>query len=264
MGTHHQAWRHWQSGLGILGALALVGVPSLRARGEFPPCPPPSTDEYLLLVRGDTENQRTRVQDLVPANSPVMVCNYLGDAVVRAGGFSSLENANAWAQYMTEVEGLQAFVARPAAANPVVPPDDSPDPSPAQPAPSEPDPPQPTPVEPEVAQPDPAPPEVAQPDPANPSAVAGGFRPQYLGTGYAVLVDYQYRPETAAEVEAKIGQSVGLAVFRQRAYLLVAHSGAPEGAITTLSILADLGIAGFVVDSREAVMLTPAVTTPDS
>jgi len=257
MGEHYRARQLWHSGLGLLGTLALWGLPSLRAEAEFPPCPPPSTDEYLLLVRGETEAQRARVQDLVPANSPVMVCNYLGDAVVRAGGFSSLENANAWAQYMTEVEGLQAFVARPAAANPVMPPSGSPEPAPAQPTPV-----QPSPVQPSPAQPAPAQPSPAQPAPTSLTSTAGGFAPQYLGTGYAVLIDYQYRPETATEVEAQIGQSVGLAVFRQRAYLLVAHSSDPQGAITTLSILTDLGIAGFIVDSREAVMLTPAVTAP--
>ncbi|PSR16778.1 hypothetical protein C8255_16105, partial [filamentous cyanobacterium CCP3] len=84
------------------------------ASAQFPPCPPPSANEYLLLVRSNTEAERDRVQDLLPSNSTVLVCDYLNDTVVRAGGFTNLENANAWAQYMTEVEGFQAFVARPA------------------------------------------------------------------------------------------------------------------------------------------------------
>ncbi|NJN22442.1 MAG: hypothetical protein HC812_16255 [Leptolyngbya sp. RL_3_1] len=69
----------------------------------------------MLLVQGETETERNRIQDLLPASTDVTVCQYLDSTVVRAGGFTSLENANAWAQYLTEVEGAQAFVARPAA-----------------------------------------------------------------------------------------------------------------------------------------------------
>ena len=64
----------------------------------------------------------------------VMVCDYLEDTVVRAGGFTNLENANAWAQYMTEVEGFQAFVARPAAnSEPTTPTTTTPETNPSAP-----------------------------------------------------------------------------------------------------------------------------------
>ncbi len=245
-------------------ALGLLLAPLIgfwqSAQAQFPPCPPPSANEYLLLVRSNTEAERTRVQNLLPSNSTVLVCDYLNDTVVRAGGFTNLENANAWAQYMTEVEGFQAFVARPAAVA-------------VQPAP-------------------PAngttPPATGTPT-AN-GATAGGttngatngatgaatsgspaattrpaaYAPQPLGTGFAVLVDYQYRPESAIAIQRQVGQAVGLAVHRQRSYLLIAHSPNVEGAASTLAVLDSLNIPGFIVDSQDVVMLTPAValTTP--
>ena len=220
------------------------------AQAQFPPCPPPAANEYLLLVRSNTETERTRVQNLLPSNSTVLVCDYLNDTVVRAGGFTNLENANAWAQYMTEVEGFQAFVARPAtvAVQPSPPANDT------------------TP---------------AAPGGANGATVNGttngatsngttnaspaatprpsAYAPQPLGTGFAVLVDYQYEPESAIAIQRQVGQAVGLAVHRQRSYLLIAHSPNVEGAASTLSVLNSLNIPGFIVDSQDVVMLTPAV-----
>ncbi|TVP70002.1 MAG: hypothetical protein EA342_02320 [Leptolyngbya sp. LCM1.Bin17] len=215
------------------------------AMAEFPPCPPPSANEYLLLVRGSTEAERNRVQEILPSNSTVMVCDYLNDTVVRAGGFTNLENANAWAQYMTEVEGLQAFVARPAttaAQQPSTPPATTP-PATTPPATNQ-----------------EAPPETNQgspPAPEQPTQTA--FAPQPLGEGFAVLFDYQYQPETAIAIQQQIGQAVGLSVYRQRSYLLIAYSRDVEGAASTLSVLSGYGIPAFIVDSQDVVMLTPAV-----
>ena len=225
-------------GLGILTAF-LGGLLS-PASAQFPPCPPPAANEYLLLVRGDTEAERTRVQDLLPSNSTVMVCDYLEDTVVRAGGFTNLENANAWAQYMTEVEGFQAFVARPAANS--QPPATATNPS---------DEPTSTPTNNNTAT------NAQPPGEAPPAATA--FSPQPLGEGFAVLVDYQYNPETALQIQTQVGQAVGLAVHKQRSYLLIAYSPGIEGAASTMDVLSSYGISGFIVDSQEVVMLTPAI-----
>ncbi|MEA5450702.1 hypothetical protein VB780_19135 [Leptolyngbya sp. CCNP1308] len=232
--------------LGLLLA-PLAGVWT-AAQAQFPPCPPPAANEYLLLVRSNTEAERTRVQNLLPSNSTVLVCDYLNDTVVRAGGFTNLENANAWAQYMTEVEGFQAFVARPAtiAAQPTpptggttpptsgtTPPADGTSPNNGTPAPGT--------------------------APATTQTAPTTYAPQPLGTGFAVLVDYQYQPESAIAIQRQVGQAVGLAVHRQRSYLLIAHSPDVAGAASTLSVLTGLNIPGFIVDSQEVVMLTPAV-----
>ncbi|WOD39511.1 hypothetical protein [Nodosilinea sp. E11] len=248
------SWQHlFKPGAIALGLLLapLVGFWQ-SAQAQFPPCPPPAANEYLLLVRSNTEAERNRVQNLLPSNSTVLVCEYLNDTVVRAGGFSNLENANAWAQYMTEVEGLQAFVARPATTA-------------AQPAPP-------------TTSPTPAGNGTstngtsANGTPANGTATNGtrpattpaltAYAPQPLGSGFAVLVDYQFEPESAIAIQRQIGQAVGLAVHRQRSYLLIAHSPNVEGAASTLSVLSSLNIPGFIVDSQEVVMLTPAVALP--
>jgi hypothetical protein len=72
-------------------------------------------------------------------------------------------------------------------------------------------------------------------------------------------VDYQYQPELAQAIQRQVGQAVGLAVYRQRAYLLIAYSPAVDGAVSTLTVLSDYGISGFIVDSQQVIMLTPAV-----
>ncbi len=240
-------------------ALGLLLTPLIgfwqSAQAQFPPCPPPSVNEYLLLVRSNTEAERTRVQNLLPSNSTVLVCDYLNDTVVRAGGFSNLENANAWAQYMTEVEGFQAFVARPAAVTVQPPPlDNATTPTTA--------------ATPNGATANdtangPTSNGATTDSPATPTRPAA-YAPQPLGTGFAVLVDYQYRPESAIAIQRQVGQAVGLAVHRQRSYLLIAHSPNLEGAASTLAVLNSLNIPGFIVDSQDVVMLTPAValTTP--
>lgn len=238
--------RLWGSGFGAAVLLGLAAPWAQAQTAEFPPCPPPAASEYLLLVRGQSEAERSRVQNLLPSNSTVLVCRYLNDTVVRAGGFSSLESANAWAQYMSEIEGLQAFVARPAtAAEQTAAP-------PAQPA---------LPVNPTATAP--APPATAGSSSQSSAGPASAYAPRPLGVGFAVLVDYQNRPEAAASIQQSIGQAVGLAVYRQRPYLLIAHSPNVEGAASTLTVLSSKSIAAFIVDSRDVVMLTNAVAVPD-
>ncbi len=237
------------------GFLLGLSGPLAKLQAAFPPCPPPQANEYLLLVRSNTEAERNRVQALLPSNSTVMICDYLNDTVVRAGGFTNLENANAWAQYMTEVEGLKAFVARPAASAPTPTTPSTPTPT-AGPGPTPPAAPSPTPP----AAPSPAP----SPPPAQvPPSPSVAYTPQSLGTGFGVLVDYQYQPEIAKSIQRQVKQAVGLAVYRQRPYLLIAYSPNIDGAVSTLTVLKGYGISSFIVDSREVVMLTPAVAGPN-
>ena len=213
---------------------------ALAASTDFPPCPPPAASEYLLLIRGDSEEQRDRVQQLLPLNTTILVCSYLNDPVVRAGGFPSLEMANAWAQYMTEVEGLQAFVARPAvpqAASTET--ETSANPAPANPAPAN--------------------------SPATDSTETGlpAYNPQPLAAGFAVLVDYYNHPEVALDVQQLLGRAVGLVVYRQQPYLLAAQSPDATAASETLRQLNDYDFTSIMVDSRQVVLLTSTVATPN-
>ncbi|MFE4106431.1 hypothetical protein [Almyronema epifaneia] len=203
----------------LAAAVGLVGAPAI-AQDEFPPCPPPTASEYLLLVRGETSAERDRVQEALPASSTAMVCNYLNDVVVRAGGFTSLETANAWAQYMTEVEGLQAFVARPP----------SPDEATA------------------VLQ-------TANGGQAN----APSYAPRPLPAGYAVLVDYFDRLEVAFDVQQVLNQPIGLVVYRQQPYLLVTQSTDVTAVGRALASLSDRDFTTFIVDSSQVMLLTAEI-----
>lgn len=109
---------------GLLSLASWLYLKAPTAAAEFPPCQPPDASEYLLLVISPEAAQRSRVQELIPSGTTPTVCNYFDNVVVRVGGFTALETANAWAQYLTnEVEAVRAFVARPTepttpAANP--------------------------------------------------------------------------------------------------------------------------------------------------
>lgn len=201
------------------GAIALLApLPrSLASAAEFPPCPPPAATEYLLLVRSDSETERSQVQAVLPANNPVMVCQYLDDTVVRAGGFNSLESANAWAQYMTEVQNLQAFVARPADGQGG---------------------------------------EVAAP-PTETSPLV--YAPQLLTDGFTVLVDYRNQPEIALAVQQLLNQPVGVGVFRQRPYLMLAPTQDAAVAAQALRNLNENGFVTLMVEASQVVMLAPQV-----
>jgi len=96
-------------------ALGFSGLSPLRASAQsLPVCPPPAAQEYLLLVRGDSAAERNEIAAILPEESSVLVCEYLDEPLVRAGRFTSLESANAWATYMTTVAGYDSFVLRPA------------------------------------------------------------------------------------------------------------------------------------------------------
>lgn len=205
--------------LGIALSLSSMGLASPASAAEFPPCPPPSSNEYLLLIPGQTEAERTRAQELLPSSTPVIICDYLANTVVRAGGFTSLESANAWAQYLTEVEGLQAFVARPAAPT-------------------------------ETQATDPA---------TASSTAATAYNPQPLGVGYAILVDYDQQPSVAGRLQQLTNAPVGLAVYQQQPYLLAAQSTDASLAGSVLKMLSDGNFSVLMVDSRQVVRLSSEV-----
>lgn len=97
----------------LSGAVVVLLSGGLLSEGlaqSYPVCPPPASGEYLLLVRGSDEATRDRTASVLPADHPVLVCNYLDDTVVRAGGFQSLEVANSWALYLSDIEQLETVV----------------------------------------------------------------------------------------------------------------------------------------------------------
>lgn len=201
---------------GPLLSSSLFGVGRAVAQSALPACPPPASQEYLLLIRGDNEAERSKIASVLPADNTVLVCEYLNEVLVRAGGFTSLETANAWATYLTTVEGYESFVSRPAGS--------------------------------------------AGQSVAGTTAAAGaqGYQPVRLGEGYAVLVDYGDRPDVATAV-GQVTRPVGLAVYRQRAYLLADYTADAASAATTLQRLYDAQLSAILVDSNQVVRLSGEV-----
>lgn len=103
---------------GAMVVLLSGGFANQGMAQSYPDCPPPGSGEYLLFVRGTDEATRDRTVSVLPADQPTLVCNYLGDTVVRAGGFTSLEVANSWALYLTDIEELETVVVEPTASSP--------------------------------------------------------------------------------------------------------------------------------------------------
>ncbi|HEY9622951.1 MAG TPA: hypothetical protein V6C78_21515 [Crinalium sp.] len=249
------------------------------------PCQPPSAGEYLLMVVHQTTDVEQTLQDTLPRNATTTVCNYLGTAVTRVSGFTDLAIANSWAQYLTDMVGLQAFVTRPSdevgtpvavtppvtqaspvsvptvEASPAVPANASgaaedlvePFPTPTQLSPA-------TPASPPVVSP------VAEPNPSSPSnpavAIANPpYNPQPLGTGYAVLVDYANRPEVAADVRQVVQGQVGVVAYEQQPYLLASYTTDLATAAAVLQKLSDRNFSVILVDGRRAILLTPAIAS---
>jgi hypothetical protein len=187
------------------------------------------------------------MQQLLPANAVLTPCNYLSTNVVRIEGFASADIATAWAKYLVEMAGVQAYVARPAesagsvatapssngvggTSSPV--PNSASNPS----APSSP---------------------ATQPTAERPAGPT--YNPRPLGTGYAVLVNYFNRPELAASVRQITTHNVGLVAFEQQPYLLAGHTTDAAAASTLLRTLSERGLTAAIVDGRRAVLLTPVV-----
>ena len=214
----------------LLAAMEVViGGSAAIAQTRNPTCQPPNAAEYLLLVEGAAADKQAQLKRVLPATADLTVCNYQNQVVTRVSGFSSLGIANAWAQYLKEVSGFKATVARPPEAQAVRPP---------------------------VAEVQPQPTSPNSPNP-NPNNLA--YSPRPLGTGYAVLVDYFDQPEIAAQVQQLLSQDVGLVSYGQKPYLLAGYTTNQTTANATLQTLSDRGFWVMLVDSRRVVLLKPTV-----
>ena len=236
----------WLSGAMLI--LLSSGVQGIAQ--SYPNCPPPANGEYLLLVRGSDAETRDRTISVLPVDKPTLVCNYLDDTVIRAGGFTSLEVANSWALYLNDIEELDTVVVESTTAT----------------------------QEPAVVVAEPS--TAAQPPVVDDSAISSTtteqepvaepvvavapvadlqaqYQPTLLGEGVAVLVDYQQNPEIGRNL-AQQG-SVGLAVYLQQPYLLVLHTTDSSAAAARLQQLVDSGLTSFLVDGEKVIRLTDTI-----
>lgn len=204
--------------------ISAIGLPAFA---QTPTCQPPRADQYLLLVRNQSAETTNQLRQLLPSNAVLNTCDYLGATVVRVESFATSEIANAWSRYLNEMAGLQVFVARPS-ANAIA-----------------------------TTPPQPTTPAVGGTSSAPNSSTP--FNPQALGVGYAVLVQYFNRPETATEVRQATSRNVGVAAFEQRPYLLANYTTDATAAAATLKSLTDRGLTAAIVDSRRVTLLSPTV-----
>ncbi|NJO73778.1 MAG: hypothetical protein HC833_08475 [Leptolyngbyaceae cyanobacterium RM1_406_9] len=211
----------------VVAGINITGITAQRAIAQpYPACEPPAAGEYLLLVVNESSQTSEQLRSTLPPNASTAVCRYLDNTVTRVGGFTDAEVANSWAQYLTDLGGIQAFVARPPETASI----QAQNPSP-------------------------------QPGAASSSELA--YNPQPLAAGYAVLVDYFNRPEVATDVQQALGSHVGLVSYGQRPYLLALHTSDAAVANSVLQRLSDRNFLALVVDSRRVVLLTPAVASVD-
>jgi hypothetical protein len=84
-------------------------------------------------------------------------------------------------------------------------------------------------------------------------------KPQTLGQGYAVLVDYFNRPETVKQVQQVVGGDIGFVSYGQRPYLLAVYTTNSREAQNTLQTLSERGFYTQMVDARRVVLLRPIV-----
>ncbi|MGB3239529.1 MAG: hypothetical protein WBB29_14625 [Geitlerinemataceae cyanobacterium] len=99
-------------GSALLGSMMWATV-TPRVLAQSMECPSPQAGEYLILVIAAQEKDREAVVNLLPSDSQVLTCNYLGETVVRIGGYEAVDEANTWAQSIAAQTGLGAFVTRP-------------------------------------------------------------------------------------------------------------------------------------------------------
>ncbi len=227
-----------------------IATPSIS---QLSACQPPNPGEYLLLVVSQTPESQAQVRRALPANASTIVCQYLDTTVTRVEGFTNLDIANAWATYMTDVAGLPAFVAQPSSVVAAAPPTTTPVvPQPtSQPSPT------PQVVPPATSQP--RPPATPRPTTQAPAPSPLPYNPKLLGTGYAVLVDYNNRPEVATQLRQVLGRDVGLVSYEQRPYLLANHTPAQGTANATQRALRDRGFTTVIVDGNAVVLMSRTV-----
>lgn len=222
-------------------ALALGGISSAQA--QLPNCQAPRSNEFLLLIVTRTPESQSRVRSVVSRNAELSVCNYFGETVTRVGGYRDADTASSWANYLNDTVRLRAFVATPPGGAKVANQGDLP-PAQAQPAQRQPEQPSAPRSQAEFA-----------------TAPTGGYNPQRLGGGFAVIVNYSNRPEVAAQVQRVLNRNIGLASFEQRPYLLAVQTSDRSIANSILQTLSDRGFAAMLVRSDRVTLLTPAIQT---
>lgn len=231
--------RGWRMGAMGLAFLALVaGTPKVMAQtvaqsAPIGDCLPPVANEFLLFAVTRTTESQAVLRSKAPKDATTTVCRYQGEVVTRVGGFGSEPSAAAWGQYLIRATGIPTTIVRPA---PVA-------------------------VVPEVPQTSPA-----KVVPSTGSGIVGSgtvgkrfapgvYKPQVLSSGYAVLVNYNNRPEVAVQLGQVLNQAIGVAAYEERPYLYVMQTGEMSAANAVVKLLNDRGFLAMRVEAKSVVLL---------
>lgn len=239
----------------IISILALYGVPRAMAQpvgtpaagnGTIADCLPPSANEFLLFATARTPDAQTVLRSKAPTDATTTVCRYQGEVVIRVAGFASEASAAAWGQYLIRTTGIPTTIVRPVPVAAVV--------SPVAPAIS--------PVS-DIA------PKLTTGLTGASTANGGGsvgkrfspgvYNPQALSSGYAVLVNYNNRPDVSVKLGQVLNQDVGVAVYGERPYLFVMQTNEMTAANAVVKLLNDRGFLALPVEAKSVVVLRPIV-----
>ncbi len=202
------------------GAIALLPwiilSPTQVQAQTQPDCAPPSRGEYLLLAPTATPEAQALVRSKAPSDATLAICRYFGATVTRIGGFNTESAASVWGQYLIRTTGIKVTIAAPISG-------------PGSPSP--------TPV-----------------TSSTPPRTAS-YNPKILGTGYAVIVNYNSRPEVATQLKQAVNGKVGVVAYGERPYLLANQTDDQTAANAIMKLLSDRGFLAMVVDARQVVLL---------
>ncbi len=222
----------------MMTVLALSGVPAAIAQPVVIPsagsgitgdCQPPSASEFLLFATARTLEAQSLLRSKAPTDATTIVCRYQGNTVMRVSGFASEPLASAWGQYLMQTTGIPTTIVRP---------------------------------EPVTLVSSPAP--VILTSGSGNGGVGkrfapGVYKPQTLASGYAVLVNYNNRPDVAVQLGQALSQDMGVAVYGERPYLLVMQTGEMTAANAVVKLLSDRGFLALRVEAKSVVVLRPIV-----
>ncbi len=219
-----KSFRTLPSALVLAIATLVSGINSATGQEKIPACQPPNFGEYILLVISPTTDNQNQLRRALPSQINSNVCRYIDNTVTRIGAFGNVEDANRWAKYVNTIVGLKGIITtRPAEAGE------------------------------QAAQAATAPRQKPTGTNSIPSEIS--FNPQALGSGYAVLVDYQNRPELVGQVSEVLDSQVGFVSYGQRHYLLGLYTTSLKNASQALEAYSDKGFNAIIVDSRRVIML---------
>lgn len=242
----------------IITILVLSGVPRAMAQpvgipaagnGTIADCLPPSANEFLLFATAGTLDAQAVLRSKAPTDATTTVCRYQGETLMRVAGFASEASAAAWGQYLIRATGIPTTIVRPVSVGAAV--------SPAAPAIG--------PVGADVL-------------PKTTSVLTGAgmanggtggsvgkrfspgvYKPQALSSGYAVLVNYNNRPNVAVQLGQVLSQDVGVAVYGEQPYLFVTQTSEMSAANAVVKLLNDRGFLALRVEAKSVVLLRPGM-----